>query len=50
VQAGKERRQGLCQSQEHCPIVGLVSNCLQPSTECLFALAQRWHPLAQLVD
>jgi hypothetical protein len=39
VQAGKKRREGLCQAQEDCPFVGLVSNCLQLSTECLFTLA-----------
>jgi hypothetical protein len=50
VQAGKERSEGLRQAQEDCPIVGLVSNCLQLSTEFLFALAQRRHPLAQLLD
>jgi len=39
VQSGKERREGLRQAQEDCPFVGLVSNGLQLSTECLFTLA-----------
>jgi hypothetical protein len=39
VQSGKERREGLCQAQEDCPFVGLVSYCLQLITECLFTLA-----------
>ena len=38
VQAGEERREGLRQAQEDGPIVGLVSDCLQLSTERLFTL------------
>src|SRR5258708_21891577 len=40
----------LRQSQEGCPIVGLVSDRLQLSTKGLFTLAQRRHALAQLLD
>src|SRR5258708_12893674 len=40
----------LGQSQEGCPIVGLVSDRLQLSTKGLFTLAQRRHALAQLLD
>jgi hypothetical protein len=50
VQAGKERHEGLRQTQEGCSIIGLVSKCLQLSPECLFALAQRRHPRAQLLN
>jgi len=47
AQAGEERRESLRQSQEGCPIVGLVSDRLQLSTKRLFTLAQRRHALAQ---
>src|SRR6266852_1022632 len=50
AQAGEERRESLRQSQEGCPIVGLVSDRLQLSTKHLFTLAQRRHALAQLLD
>jgi len=40
VQAGEERREGFRQAQEGGPIIGLVSDCLQLSTERLFTLAQ----------
>src|SRR5712664_1794721 len=50
AQAGEERRESLRQSQEGCPIVGLVSDRLQLSTKRLFPLAQRRHALAQLLD
>src|SRR5258708_35679153 len=40
----------LRQSQEGCPIVGLVRDRLQPSTKGLFTLEQRGHALAQLLD
>jgi hypothetical protein len=45
AQAGKERRKGFRQTKESCPIVGLVSDCLQLRTERLFALAQCRHTL-----
>ena len=41
VQAGEERREGLRQAHEGGPIVGLVSDCLQLSTDRLFTLARR---------
>src|SRR2546421_462870 len=50
AQACEERRESLRQSQEGCPIVGLVSDRLQFSTKGLFALAQRRHSFAQLLD
>jgi len=50
VQTGKERSEGLRQAQEGCTVVRLVSNCLEFRTKSLFALAQRRHPLAQLLD
>jgi hypothetical protein len=50
AQADEKRRKGFRQTKEGCPIVGLVSDCLQLSTERLFALAQCWHALAQLLD
>jgi hypothetical protein len=50
AQACEERRESLRQSQEGCPIVGLVSNRLQLSTKRLLTLAQRRHALAQLLD
>src|SRR5271167_274629 len=50
VQAGEERREGFRQAQEASPIIGLVSDCLQLSTERLFTLAQRRHALTQLFD
>jgi hypothetical protein len=49
-QAGEERGKGLCQSQEDGPIVGLVGDCLQLSTNGLFTLAQSRHALAQLLN
>src|SRR5467141_2045321 len=50
AQACEERRESLRQSQEGCPIVGLVSDRLQFSTKGLFTLAQRRHSFAQLLD
>jgi hypothetical protein len=50
VQAVEERREGLRQSKECRPIVGLVSDCLQFRAESLFSLAQRRHTLTQLLD
>src|SRR6267378_4751594 len=50
AQAREERRESLRQSQEGCPIVGLVSDRLQFSTKGLFTLAQRRHSFAQLLD
>jgi hypothetical protein len=50
TQAGEERREGFREAQEGRSIVGLVSDCLQLSTEHLFALAQRRHTLTQLLD
>jgi hypothetical protein len=38
TQAGKERGEILRQPQKDCPIIGLVGDCLQLSTERLFAL------------
>src|SRR5712692_6317650 len=38
AQAGEERRESLRQSQEGCPIVGLISDRLQLSTKHLFTL------------
>jgi hypothetical protein len=39
VQAVEKRREGLREAKEGRPIIGLVSDCLQLSTERLFALA-----------
>jgi hypothetical protein len=39
TQTGKERGKILCQTQEGCPIIRLVGDCQQLSTERLFALA-----------
>ena len=39
TQAGKERGKILRQAQKACSIIGLVGECLQLSTERLFALA-----------
>jgi hypothetical protein len=50
AQAGEECRKGFRQAKETCLIVGLVSDCLQLSTERLFALAQCRHTLTQLFD
>jgi len=50
VQAVEKRREGLRQAQEGGPIVALVSDCLQLSTERLFTLAKRRHALTQLFD
>jgi hypothetical protein len=50
AQAGEERCEGLRQTQEGYPIVGLVGDRLQLSTERLFTMAQRRHALAQLLD
>ena len=50
AQAGEKRCEGLRQAQEGCPIVGLVGDRLQLSTERLFTMAQRRHAFAQLLD
>jgi hypothetical protein len=50
AQTGKERREGFREAQEGRSIGGLVGDCLQLSTERLFALAQRRHTLTQLLD
>src|SRR6266853_3769192 len=50
AQACEERRESLRQSQEGCPIVGLVSDRQQFSAKGLFTLAQRRHSFAQLLD
>ena len=50
VQAVEKRGDGLREAKEGRPIVGLVSDCLQFDAERLFALAQRRHTLAQLLD
>ncbi len=39
AQAGKERVKILRQPQKGSPIVGLVGDCLQLGTKCLFTLA-----------
>ena len=50
AQASKECCEGFCQAQECSPIVGLVGDRLQLSTECLLALTQHRHALTQLLD
>jgi len=50
AQASEECGESLGQAQECGPIVGLVSDRLQLSTERPFTLAQRRHALAQLLD
>jgi hypothetical protein len=50
TQASEECGEGLCQTQEGRLIVHLISDCLQLSAKCLFTLAQRRYPLAQLFD
>ena len=50
AQASEECSEGLGQAQECSPVVGLVGDRLQLSTECLFALTQRRHALPQLFD
>ncbi len=50
TQAGKERCKIFRQAQKSRPIISLIGDCLQLSTERLFALAQSWHTLTQLFD
>src|SRR5437660_6190098 len=50
TQASKECGEGFCQAQECSPIVSLVGNRLQLSTERLLALTQHRHALTQLLD
>src|SRR6266446_6294636 len=50
AQAGEERCESLRQSQEGGPIVGLVSDRLELSTECLLALTQPRQALAWVLD
>ena len=50
AQAGKKRGKILRQPHKGCPIIRLVIDGLQLSTERLFALAQPWHALTQLLD
>jgi hypothetical protein len=50
TQASEECCEGLGQSQECSPVVGLVGDRLQLSAKRLFALAQHRHALPQLFD
>src|SRR6266568_6585973 len=50
AQASKECCESLCETQECSPIVGLVGDRLELGTECLLALTQPRHALAQLLD
>jgi hypothetical protein len=50
AQADKKCREGFCQAQECGTIIGLISDRLQFSTECLLALTQSRHALTQLFD
>jgi hypothetical protein len=50
AQADKKWREGFCQAQECGTIIGLISDRLQLSTECLLALTQHRHALTQLFD
>jgi hypothetical protein len=46
----QEGREGLCQAQEGGGIAGLISDRWQLGAQRLFALAQRWHSLTQLLQ
>ena len=50
TQASQESCEGFCQSQEDSAIVSLIGDCLQLSPECLLALTQPRHAIAQLLD
>ena len=50
AQPAEERRESLSQAQERSAIGSLVSNRLQLSAQRLFALSQRRHTLAQLLE
>ena len=50
AQASQESREGFCQAQEDSTIVSLIGDRLQFSPECLLALTQPRHALAQLLD
>src|ERR1039457_5670930 len=43
AQSCEERRESLCQAQEHGAVIGLVSDGLQLGAQCVLALAQRRH-------
>src|SRR5215469_2805142 len=49
AQASKECCESFCQTQEYGTIVGLVSDRLQLSTECLLAMTQCRHTFTQLL-
>jgi retron-type reverse transcriptase len=46
----QKRRECLCETEIRCPLARLIRDRLQLGAQCLFALAQEWHPLAQLLQ